>query len=58
MPVDVPTGTVTVAVMFTGEDDVGFTTAPGVKPQVAPVTIGLKLQLKVTLWSNEPWAVT
>jgi hypothetical protein len=35
--------------MFTGEVDVGFTTVPGVKAQLAPEMLGLKLQERVTL---------
>jgi hypothetical protein len=35
--------------MFTGEAEVGFTIAPGVKAQLAPEILGLKLQLTVTL---------
>lgn len=42
-------GTLTVAVMFTGDEEVGFTVALGVNPQLAPVIGGLKPQLTVTL---------
>ena len=49
MPVAVVEGTVTVAVKFTGEADVGLTVALGKKAQVAPEMAGLKLQLKDTL---------
>ena len=49
MPVGVAAGTETVAVIATGELDVGFTVACGVNAQVAPAMLGLKLQLRVTL---------
>jgi hypothetical protein len=35
--------------MLTGEAEVGFTTVPGAKAQLAPVIFGLKLQLRDTL---------
>jgi hypothetical protein len=35
--------------MFTGAEDVGLTTEPGVRAQVAPEMLGLKLQLTLTL---------
>jgi hypothetical protein len=56
--VAVPAGTVTVAVALTGEPDVGLTVALGVKAHAAPEMLGLKPQLRVTAWLNEPWAVT
>jgi hypothetical protein len=45
----VPTGTITLAVTLTGELEVGFTTALGLKAQLAPAMLGLKLQERVTL---------
>jgi hypothetical protein len=49
------TGTATLAVMFTGDPDFGFTVAPGVKLQVAP---GIDvLHETVTLWLNDPAAM-
>ena len=48
MPAAVLTGTATLAVMFTGDPDLGFTVAPGVKLQVA---LGMDvLHETVTLW--------
>jgi len=49
LPVAVDAGTVTVAVRFTGEAEVGSTVALGEKAQAAPEIAGLKLQLRVTL---------
>ena len=52
----VPTGTATLAVMFTGDPDLGFTVAPGVRLQVA---LGMdEVHETVTLWLNDPAAVT
>jgi hypothetical protein len=44
----------TLAITFTGEVDVGFTTAPGEKVQFAPEILGLKPQERVTLWLKGP----
>ena len=56
VPAAVLTGTATLAVMFTGDPDLGFTVAPGVKLQVA---LGMDvLHETVTLWLNDPAAVT
>ena len=49
MPIGVDAGTETVAVIATGELEVGFTVACGVNAQVAPTMLGLKPQLRVTL---------
>jgi hypothetical protein len=58
LPGALAAGTVTVAVALTGEVDVGLTVALGVNAQVAPAMLGLKPQLRVTVWLKEPWAVT
>jgi hypothetical protein len=49
LPAVVPTGTITLALIFTGEVDVGFTTALGLKAQLAPEMLGLKLHERVRL---------
>jgi hypothetical protein len=55
VPAAVPPGTTTLAVMFTGDPDFGFTVEPGVRLQVAP---GMDVvQATVTLWLNDPAAV-
>lgn len=51
-------GTVTVTDMFTGKVEVGKIVEPGLKAQVAPVMVGVKLHANVTLSSNVPCAVT
>src|SRR5580700_191427 len=50
----VPAGTVTVAIMFAGNAEVGFTVALGVNAHAAPEMLGVKLQERVTLWLKEP----
>lgn len=55
-PATAPAGTTTLAVMFTGDPDFGFTVAPGVRLQVA---LGIdEVHETVTLWLNDPAAVT
>ena len=56
VPATVLTGIATLAFMFTGDPDLGFTVAPGIKLQVA---LGIEvLHEIVTLWLNDPAAVT
>jgi hypothetical protein len=52
----VAAGTTTVADIFTGLPAVGFTLVPGAKLQVELEMAAL--QETLTLWSNEPAAVT
>jgi hypothetical protein len=55
MPGAVPAGTVTLAVIFTGDVNVGLTVPAGVKAQLAPLMRGL--HETVTVWLNDPAAV-